>query len=219
MSTVLVCDDASDTRESLRELVAGIPGVDVVSGVGSGEEVLARWARERPDLLLLDLRMPGMDGLETCRRLVALHPEAGVVVMTMAEDPEGVARAVAAGAMGYVAKDATREELAAVLTLALPEGRVGAAAVTRTVDGAVDVPAEPVEGPAPEPQPLAVSLTERERQVLDGMARGRSNAQIGVELFLSEDTVKTHARRLFRKLAAHDRAHAVAEGFRHGLLM
>lgn len=213
MSTVLVCDDADETRDALRELVAGIPGVEQVSGVGSGEEVLARWARDRPDLLLLDLRMPGMDGLETCRRLVALHPEAGVVVTTMAEDPEGVARAVAAGAMGYVAKDASREELAAVLSLALPEGRVGSAAATRPADGAV-----PHEAP-PEPAVPSVSLTERERQVLDGMARGRSNAQIGSELFLSEDTIKTHARRLFRKLAAHDRAHAVAEGFRHGLLM
>ncbi len=215
MSSVLVCDDAEETRDALREMVAGIPGVDQVTGVGTGEEVLACWARDRPDLLLLDLRMPGMDGLETCRRLVALHPEAGVVVTTMAEDPEGVARAVAAGAMGYVAKDASREELAAVLSLALPEGRVGAAAVVRPTDGVPrETPAEPVEPAGP-----AVALTERERQVLDGMARGRSNAQIGAELFLSEDTIKTHARRLFRKLAAHDRAHAVAEGFRHGLLL
>jgi DNA-binding NarL/FixJ family response regulator len=194
-------------------MVAGIPGVDEVTGVGTGEEVLARWARDRPDLLLLDLRMPGMDGLETCRRLVALHPEAGVVVTTMAEDPEGVARAVAAGAMGYVAKDATRDEMAAVLSLALPEGRVGAAAAVRSTDGIATPEVVPeTTGPV-------VGLTERERQVLDGMARGRSNAQIGAELFLSEDTIKTHARRLFRKLAAHDRAHAVAEGFRHGLLV
>lgn len=213
MSTVLICDDAEETRDALRDMVAGIAGVDEVTGVGTGEEVLARWARDRPDLLLLDLRMPGMDGLETCRRLVALHPEAGVVVTTMAEDPEGVARAVAAGAMGYVAKDATRDEMAAVLCLALPEGRVGAAAVTRSTDGmAAPEVVHEIAGPV-------VGLTERERQVLDGMARGRSNAQIGAELFLSEDTIKTHARRLFRKLAAHDRAHAVAEGFRHGLLV
>jgi DNA-binding NarL/FixJ family response regulator len=213
MSTVLICDDAEETRDALRDMVAGIPGVDEVTGVGTGEEVLARWARDRPDLLLLDLRMPGMDGLETCRRLVALHPEAGVVVTTMAEDPEGVARAVAAGAMGYVAKDATRDEMAAVLSLALPEGRVGAAAAVRSTDGIATPEVVPeTTGPV-------VGLTERERQVLDGMARGRSNAQIGAELFLSEDTIKTHARRLFRKLAAHDRAHAVAEGFRHGLLV
>lgn len=209
MSTVLVCDDAPQARETIGQVVAAVPGVTRVTVAASGEEVLARWPAERPDLLLLDLRMPGLDGLETCRRLMALHPEAAIVVLTMAEDPEGVARAVAAGAVGYLAKDASREEMSAVVALALPDGRAQAAGSSLAgAPGAGEAPAVAVPVP----------LTDRERQVLEGMSRGRSNAQIGSELFLSEDTIKTHARRLFRKLGAADRAHAVAEGFRHRIL-
>jgi DNA-binding NarL/FixJ family response regulator len=120
----------------------------------------------------------------------------------MGEDPEGVARAVSAGARGFLAKDASREEVATTVALALASRRQPA-----TLSSARQRPA----GSPP-------SLTERELQVLDGMSRGRSNGEIGRELFLSEDTVKTHARRLFRKLGAADRAQAVAIGFRWGFL-
>jgi DNA-binding NarL/FixJ family response regulator len=122
-------------------------------------------------------------------------------MMTMAEDHDGVARAIHAGAAGYLVKDASREELSAVVTHAL-----------------ADLAARRVRRSAPVPVGGAPSLTEREMQVLSGMSRGRSNAEIGKELYLSEDTVKTHARRLFRKLGAADRAQAVAVGFRAGLV-
>ena len=115
-------------------------------------------------------------------------------MMTLAEDVDGVARAVVAGARGYLVKDASREELATAVTQVL---------------------ARPAPSDSPSGSP---SLTEREMQVLTGMSRGRSNAEIGRELYLSEDTIKTHARRLFRKLGAADRAHAVAMGFRWGLV-
>ena len=120
-------------------------------------------------------------------------------MMTMAEDVDGVARAVGSGARGYLVKDASREELTAMVTQALADvaARARAAAPRRTPRG-------------------CPPLTERELQVLRGMGRGRSNAEIGRELYLSEDTVKTHARRLFRKLGAADRAQAVAMGFRWG---
>jgi DNA-binding NarL/FixJ family response regulator len=151
----------------------------------------------------MDVRMPGIGGVEATRRLLSRHPEALVIMVTVAEDAEGVARAVAGGARGYLVKDATREEMAATVVHALSD------AVWRR-----PVPApRAVEGSAPAP-----ALTEREMQVLTGMSRGRSNAEIGKELFLSEDTVKTHARRLFRKLGAADRAQAVAVGFRWGLV-
>jgi DNA-binding NarL/FixJ family response regulator len=203
MTTVLVCDDAPLAREAVRRAVSAVPGVERVSAAGSGEEVLARYPLERPQVVLMDIRMPGMGGVEATRRLLVEHPGAVVVMLTMGEDVEGVAAAVSAGARGYMVKDASREETAAVLSLATtaPAHRSG------TV---VPLPVRPhSEGPA---------LSEREVEVLEGMSRGKSNAQIGRELYLSEDTVKTHARRLFRKMGAADRAQAVALGFRWGLL-
>lgn len=198
--TVLVCDDAPVSRENLRRAVAGVPGVARVSAAGSGEEVLARFPLERPDVVLLDVRMPGIGGIETVRRLRGTHPDAVVVMLTQGEDHDGVARAVGNGARGYLAKNAASEEVAATLNALLEPEHVSASGHSIAA-----------LGPAP-------ALTERERQVLDGMSRGRSNADIGRELFLSEDTVKTHARRLFRKLQAADRAQAVALGFRWGFL-
>ena len=202
MTTVLVCDDAPQQRQTIVRAVSAIPGVERVTAAGSGEEVIARFPIERPDLVLMDVRMPGIGGVEASRRLVAAHPDAAVVMLTMGEDPDGVARAVSAGARGYVAKDASREEVAATVALALAAGRDGPAS----------------RSPRVRPAGTPPSLTEREQQVLDGMSRGKSNAEIGRELYLSEDTVKTHARRLFRKLSAADRAQAVALGFRWGFL-
>jgi DNA-binding NarL/FixJ family response regulator len=201
MSTVLVCDDSALARETARRNVAAVPGVTRVVTASSGEDALARWNAEQPDLTLMDVRMPGLGGIEAARRLLAVHPGANVLMMTVAEDVDGVARAVNAGARGYLVKDVSREELAVAVTQAL----AGDAPVGR------ERPREGVAGAVP-------ALTEREMQVLDGMSRGRSNAEIGRELYLSEDTVKTHARRLFRKLGAADRAQAVAVGFRWGLI-
>ncbi|MFC3689415.1 response regulator [Aquipuribacter hungaricus] len=201
MATVLVVDDTPIVREQLRRAVAGLPGITRVVGAASGEEALSRWPVERPSVVLLDVRMPGIGGVETAKRLLTRHPEANVLMTTMAEDADGLARAIAAGARGYVVKDASPEELSIALAAALSE------AARR------QVPAQ-----SRGPKGAAVALTEREVQVLDGMSRGCSNAAIGRELFLSEDTIKTHARRLFRKLEAADRAQAVATGFRLGLV-
>ena len=157
----------------------------------------------------MDLGVPGLDGLAATRRLVAAHPEANVVVLASGDDTESVTRAIAGGARGYVVRDASPAELCAVvanaLTVAVPEQAVA----PRTTRAAV-LPTQPV--PAPQ------RLTEREQQVLEGMAQGKTNAEIGRDLFLSEDTIKTHARRLFRKLEVNDRAQAVASGFRRGLV-
>jgi len=201
VSTVLVCDDSPLAREALRRAVGGVPGVERVLVAGSGEECLARYGSEEPELVMLDVRMPGIGGVEAARRILGAAPHAAVIMMTMAEDVDGVARAVNAGARGYLVKDASREELVAMVTQALHD--VAARQVPRARQVA--------EGGVP-------PLTERELQVLRGMGRGRSNSEIGKELYLSEDTVKTHARRLFRKLGAADRAQAVAMGFRWGLV-
>jgi DNA-binding NarL/FixJ family response regulator len=200
MSTVLVCDDSPLAREALRRAVATVAGVERVVVAGSGEECLVRFSTERPDLVLVDVRMPGIGGVETARRILGAAPQSAVIMMTMAEDVDGVARAVGSGARGYLVKDASREELTAMVTQALSD--VAARHAPRLRPDAEGLPA----------------LTERELQVLRGMGRGRSNSEIGKELYLSEDTVKTHARRLFRKLGAADRAQAVAMGFRWGLV-
>ena len=201
MTSVLVCDDSPLAREALRRAVATVPGVDRVTTATNGEEVLRRWVADRSDLVLMDVRMPGLGGVETVRRLLSADPGARIIMLTVAEDLDGVALAVAAGARGYLHKDASRAELRATVTQALadPTWRLAPRRLR-----------SPDMGAAP-------TLTAREIQVLEGMSHGRSNAEIGRELFLSEDTVKTHARRLFKKLGASDRAHAVALGFRWGL--
>jgi DNA-binding NarL/FixJ family response regulator len=200
LTTVLICDDSRPAREGLRRSVSGVPGVDRVDTAASGEEVLARFAAERPDLVLMDTRMPGLSGLEAAMRLVTAHPEANVIMMTGPEDSadretrDAVARAIAVGAKGYLVKDVSAEELAAAVTMALTDA-------VRRSEQTDERQFTPPPGRAPQ-------LTERERQVLDGMAAGKSNGEIGRQLYLSEDTVKTHARRLFRKLGAADRAQA-----------
>ena len=201
MTTVLICDDHRNIREGLRQSVQAVPGVDRVDVAASGEEVLARWPSERQDLVLMDVQMPGLGGLEATRRLVRQHPDANVVMLTGAADRDVVALAISGGARGYLHKDVSREELCAAVATAL-SGHALAAATE----------------PRPLTDPLAPELTERELQVLTGMAAGQSNSQIGRELYLSEDTIKTHARRLFRKLGVNDRAQAVASGFRLGLV-
>jgi DNA-binding NarL/FixJ family response regulator len=208
VTTVLICDDHRIVREGLRQFVAGVPGVDKVETAASGEEVLARYPHEHPDLVLMDVRMPGLGGLETTRRLVAQYPRAKVIMLTAADDRDQVAAAVTSGARGYLLKDVSHEELCAAVAHALDGLDLVEPSLRRAL-----VSREPVRTGPPQAQ-----LTERELQVLTGMSRGKSNSAIGRELYLSEDTVKTHARRLFRKLGVNDRAQAVALGFRRGLV-
>lgn len=194
MTSVLIVDDAPAVRDNLRRLVAALPGVNNVSLASSGDEAIARCTAERPDLVLLDVRMPGMTGLECARRLLHFDPTVRIVMLTAGDDPQAVATAVANGAAGYISKDATRLEMGLALH------HVGGGDRT--------------QGP---PTPV-FRLSERETQVLAAMSRGLSNGEIGRELYLSEDTIKTHARRLYRKLRAADRAQAVAVGLRAGLI-
>jgi len=207
MSTVLICDDHRIVREGLRAFVADIPGVDLVMTAASGEEVLARYVVDRPDLILMDVQMPGLGGLETTRRLLADYPSAMVLMLTAADDRDHVAAAITAGARGYLVKDVSREELCTAVGHALAGQDLVEPSMRRAYAERVSRGTE-----------RQVPLTERELQVLRGMSQGKSNSQIGRELFLSEDTIKTHARRLFRKMNVCDRAQAVASGFRQGLV-
>jgi DNA-binding NarL/FixJ family response regulator len=208
MTTVLICDDHRIVREGLRQFVSAVPGVDKVETAASGEEVLARYPHEHPDLVLMDVRMPGLGGLEATRRLVSQFPQAKVIMLTAADDRDQVAAAVSSGARGYLLKDVSHEELCAAVAHALDGMDLVEPSLRRAL-----VSREPVRNGPPQ-----ATLTERELQVLTGMSQGKSNGAIGRELYLSEDTVKTHARRLFRKLGVNDRAQAVALGFRRGLV-
>jgi DNA-binding NarL/FixJ family response regulator len=202
VTSVLICDDQRAVRDGLARCVASIPGVGRVDTAASGEEVLARWPVERHDLVLMDVQMPGIGGVEATRRLTRDYPSATIVMLTVATDRDAVATAIAGGARGYLHKETSREEVCATVAHALTVSTLGG---------------EPPSG-APRRGEDAPDLTQRELQVLTGMSAGKSNAQIGRDLFLSEDTIKTHARRLFRKLDVGDRAEAVASGFRHGLV-
>jgi DNA-binding NarL/FixJ family response regulator len=179
-----------------------------VETAASGEEVLARYPHEHPDLVLMDVRMPGLGGLEATRRLVAQYPGAKVIMLTAADDRDQVAAAVSHGARGYLLKDVSHEELCAAVAHALDGADLVEPSLRRALAGRGDT----------RTVPPGAALTERELQVLTGMSQGKSNAQIGRDLYLSEDTIKTHARRLFRKLGVNDRAQAVALGFRRGLV-
>ena len=209
MTTVLICDDHRIVREGLRQFVVDVPGVQRVVTAASGEEVLARYDLEQPDLVLMDVQMPGLGGLEATRQLIRTHPDARVVMLTAADDRDNIATAIANGATGYLLKDVSREELCAVIASALAGQDLVAPSLRRAMTERI------ASQRAADP---AKSLTERELQVLRGMSQGKSNAEIGRALYLSEDTVKTHARRLFRKLGVNDRAQAVALGFRRGLV-
>lgn len=208
VTTVLICDDHRIVREGLRQCISGVPGVDRVDLAASGEEVLARYEQVRPDLVLMDVRMPGLGGLEATRQLVAAHPNAKVIMLSAADECDQVTAAVSHGARGYLLKDVSQEELCAAVAHAL----VGIDLIEPSLLQALQT------RPSTRAAAPTCQLTERELQVLTGMSQGKSNGQIGKDLYLSEDTIKTHARRLFRKLGVNDRAQAVALGFRQGLV-
>jgi DNA-binding NarL/FixJ family response regulator len=199
MRTVLICDDRRSVREGLRRVMSAVPGVQRIDCVTTADELLSRYARQSADVVFVGTQRAVASGAEAARRLIAAHPRATVMVLGAPDDARSIASAVSGGARGYLRWDSARPELVAALahsmTSVAPEGRRSAS------------------GPG-----AATDLTEREMQVLRGMSQGKSNGQVGRELFLSEDTVKTHARRLFRKLSAADRAQAVAQGFRRGLV-
>lgn len=202
----MICDERRGVRESLGKFLAGINDLAPVNTVSSGDELLERFPYERPDVVFVGTQRALDTGIETTRRLIATHADAAVLVFGAVDDEKHVAEALTCGARGFLCWDATAFEVYAALAHALAE-RSGAAAGND--DG---------REPAPVATPPSEDLTSRELEVLVGMSRGKTNQQIGQDLFLSEDTVKTHARRLFQKLGVHDRAAAVASGFRLGLV-
>ncbi|GAB2954439.1 response regulator [Nonomuraea fastidiosa] len=201
---VLIVDDHPIVRQGLRALLAAQPDFAVVGECGTGEEAVALAADAAPDVVLMDLRLPGLGGVEATERIVAGGSAGAVVVLTTYDSDGDILRAVAAGATGYLLKDASAEELVAGVRTAAAGGTVLAAPVAAKL-------ATRAQGGGP-------SLTAREIQVLECAARGLSNAATGRELFISEATVKSHMMCIFGKLGVADRTAAVTTAIARGIL-
>jgi DNA-binding NarL/FixJ family response regulator len=219
---VLAADDQRVVREGLALLLSLLPGVAVVGTAADGEEALALAAKLRPDVVLMDLRMPGMGGTEATRRLRAEHPEVKVIVLTTYADDQSVVGALQAGADGYLTKDAGASEIRQALERVWDGQAVIDPAVQRLLVDAVAASA-PQPGAkaqrlsAAAPPTLPDGLTPREAEVLGLIAAGLSNTEIAARLVVSEATVKSHINHLLPKIGARDRAQAVSYAYQRGL--
>jgi DNA-binding NarL/FixJ family response regulator len=202
---LVVADDHPVVRDGIVGMVSSDPEIEVVGEASDGAEAVALVRALAPDVVLMDLRMPGMDGVTAIRELTRIEAACRVVVLTTYDADADVLPAIEAGATGYLLKDATREQLLrAVHAAANGRTELAPSVVSRLV-GRVRAPD-------------ASLLTARELEVLGLVADGATNRQVGAQLHLSEATVKTHLVNLYAKLGVGDRAAAVAEGFRRGLL-
>lgn len=210
---VLVADDQRVVRDGLVMLVGLCEGIEVVGAAPDGNEAVEMAARLRPDVVLMDLRMPEMDGVEATRRIVA-DGAARVVVLTTYADDESIFPALRAGASGYLTKDASGEQIEeAVRAVHRGETRLDPVAQQRLVSALADAS---IERPA-RPAVLPDDLTQREAEVLALIGDGLSNQEIGERLVLGQATVKTHVNRIFAKTGVRDRAQAVRYAMRNGL--
>jgi DNA-binding NarL/FixJ family response regulator len=203
--SILVVDDHPVVRSGLVALLAVEPDLVVVGEAGEGAEALSRVAALSPDVVLMDLRMPGMDGADATARIVNGHPGTRVLVLTTFDTDDDILRAVEAGASGYLLKDTPREELVAAIRAASRGETVLAPPVAARLMGRM-------RSGTPE------QLTPREVEVLAAVGRGLSNGEIGRELFIGEATVKTHLLRVFQKLGVDDRTRAVTVAMERGIL-
>ncbi|MCA1675104.1 MAG: response regulator transcription factor [Actinobacteria bacterium] len=214
MIRVLIADDQALRRGGFRMILDAQKDMEVVGEAGDGTDALTQAGRLRPDVVLMDIRMPKLDGLSATRRLVRDNPSSRVLVLTMFDADEYVYAAMKAGASGFLLKDVTPEELAhAVRVVAYGEALLAPAITRRLIEEFVHRP-PPGSGTPAE----LTDLSPRELEVLKLIAQGLSNAQIAGGLFVSEATVKTHVTHILSKLALRDRVQAVVLAYESGLV-
>ena len=206
---VMIADDHPVFRDGLASLLDPLPQIEVVARAGNGAEAVALAAEHRPDVIVMDVQMPEVNGIEATRRIVAGNPDVGILVITMGEDDGTVLSALRAGARGYLRKGAEQDEIVRAITTVHGGGVVfGASLAARIAE--VLAPAARQERPFPE-------LTERETEVLDLIAAGRNNGQIAAELYLSPKTIRNNVTSILAKLQATDRAEVIIRARDAGL--
>ena len=211
---VLLADDHTLFRQGIRKLLERMPGVEVVGDAATGEEAVAQADGLLPDVVLMDVRMPGIDGIEATSIIVRSHPRVGVILLTMLDDPTTVFAGMRAGARGYVLKEAEPEELMRAVEAA-SRGELFLCPII-----AKKVPGHLADGQSPKTaRELAIQeVTPRERHVLQLAAEGLSNKEIAARLSIAEKTAKNHVANIFSKLQVNDRTQAVLYAVQHGLV-
>jgi DNA-binding NarL/FixJ family response regulator len=215
MTTVLIADDQALVRVGLRKILESEPDTSVVGEAGDGEDAVSGARRLRPDVVLMDIRMPVLDGIEATRRIVRAQPGARILILTTFGLDGYVYDALRAGASGFMLKDAPAEEIVAAVRIVANGEALLAPAVTRAV---IEEFARQQPSAGPTPPPAVAELTPREREVLDLLARGLSNPEICGKLVISEATAKTHVAHILQKLGLRDRVQAVIYAYESGLV-
>jgi DNA-binding NarL/FixJ family response regulator len=216
MTTVLIADDQPLIRVGLRKILEVEPETTVVGEAEDGAEAVAAARRLRPDVVLMDIRMPVLDGIEATRRILAAQSGVRVLILTTFGLDGYVYDALRAGASGFMLKDTPPEEIAAAVRIVASGEALLAPAVTRAV---IEEFARQRPAALPAPPRAVEELTPREREVLDLLARGLSNPEICERLVISEATAKTHVARILQKLALRDRVQAVIYAYESGLVL
>jgi DNA-binding NarL/FixJ family response regulator len=197
---ILIADDQTITRTGLRNLLASVEGIEIVGEAGDGAQVIELAARLEPDVILMDLRMPVVNGIEATRRIHRASPHIGILVVTVFEDDTSVFPAIRAGARGYLLKDAEQDELVRAIRTVANGGVIFSPGIAQKVMGYLTAPAPDV------PRQVFDELTPREREILELIAQGKTNAEIGSELNLSPKTVSNNISNVLLKVQATDRA-------------
>lgn len=207
---VLIVDDHAPFREGLHALLTSVPEMEVAGEAANGDDAIRKAAKLQPDVILMDIQMPGMNGIEATRQIYQSSPHMGVIVLTMFEDDDSVFAAMRAGARGYLLKGADQTEiLRAIHSVGSGEALFGPGIARRLINFFAQ-PKSQTQHPFPE-------LTEREREVLDLLARGMSNAEIAGVLVISQKTVRNHVSNIFNKLQVADRGQAIVRARQKGM--
>lgn len=206
---ILIADDHTLFREGLRALLSSIPEFEVVGDAATGDDAIAQAAQSQPDVILMDIQMPGVNGIEATRRIVNTSPHIGVIAVTMFQDDDSVFAAMRAGARGYILKGADQAEmLRAIRAVTKGEALFGPAIANRLMN---------YFSAAPKTLAVFPELTEREREILTFIAQGDSNTEIAEKLVLAPKTVRNHISNIFSKLQVADRAQAIVKARDAGL--